>query len=265
VDALEALKLEEPQKTEARSALDQTGLDQDAFLKIFLAQLEHQDPLNPQDATELGAQLAQFSQLEQSVRMTGELEGVNSRLDQLIESSGAKSGFSLDPVTLIGREVDFGLRLPGAGESEPLRIELDEASEMLRVEARDREGTAIGHAEIVGSDENGEQVDLPAGTYQLVFDNGQPLLIVPDGGESNITFFTSREGSRQIDRGAPPTSFEPGMTYQFSVVAEGLSRGAYVPRTNTAGTVDAVHMVNGQPVLLVAGQEVDPSQVLRIR
>jgi flagellar basal-body rod modification protein FlgD len=265
VDALDAITLGEKEETQASSALDKSGMDQEAFLKIFLAQLEHQDPLSPQDATDLGAQLAQFSQLEQSIKMSDELQGVNSRLDKLIEASGEQTGFSLDPVALLGREVDFGLRLPSVGAADPLRIELDDASETLRIDVHNREGQALGRAEITGEDEYGELVELPSGSYQLVFDGGRPRLIVPDGGESEITFFTFRDGSNQTDPGAPALSFEPGTTYQFSVVAEGTSRGTYVPRTNTAGTVDGLRLVNGQPVLSVTGQEIDPSQILRIR
>lgn len=41
-------------------------INQDDFIKLFLAQLQFQDPLEPVDNREFLAQLAQFSSLEQS-------------------------------------------------------------------------------------------------------------------------------------------------------------------------------------------------------
>ncbi len=39
-------------------------MDQNTFLKLLVTQMTHQDPLNPQDQSQMLAQLAQFSQVE---------------------------------------------------------------------------------------------------------------------------------------------------------------------------------------------------------
>ena len=44
-------------------------LDKDSFLKIMVAKLSNQDPLNPTDDTEFIGQLAQITSLEQMVNM----------------------------------------------------------------------------------------------------------------------------------------------------------------------------------------------------
>ncbi len=53
-------------------------LDKDAFLKLLIAELSNQDPMNPMDDREFIAQMAQFSTLEQMTNMTKALEGVSS-------------------------------------------------------------------------------------------------------------------------------------------------------------------------------------------
>jgi len=51
-------------------------LGQDAFMKLLLTQLQHQDPTSPQADGEFLAQLAQFSSLEQ-------LQAMNAKLDRI--------------------------------------------------------------------------------------------------------------------------------------------------------------------------------------
>jgi flagellar basal-body rod modification protein FlgD len=45
------------------------SLGKDDFLKLFVAQMQHQDPMNPTDNSEFMAQMAQFSSLEQMSNM----------------------------------------------------------------------------------------------------------------------------------------------------------------------------------------------------
>ncbi len=53
-------------------------LDKDAFLRLLIAELANQDPMNPMDDREFIAQMAQFSTLEQMTNMTKALEGMSS-------------------------------------------------------------------------------------------------------------------------------------------------------------------------------------------
>ena len=48
---------------------DNGSLGKDQFLKLFVAQLQHQDPMNPMNDNEFMAQMASFSTLEQVTNM----------------------------------------------------------------------------------------------------------------------------------------------------------------------------------------------------
>jgi flagellar basal-body rod modification protein FlgD len=50
--------------------------DRDAFLKLLIAQIKNQDPLNPADGMEFLSQLAQFSELEQLISIRNEIQAL---------------------------------------------------------------------------------------------------------------------------------------------------------------------------------------------
>jgi|SRR6476646_2945117 len=56
--------------------------NKDTFLKLLVAQMRNQNPLNPTDGVQFVSQLAQFSSLEQNVQMSSTLEAIRSTLDQ---------------------------------------------------------------------------------------------------------------------------------------------------------------------------------------
>lgn len=71
-------------------------LDGNAFLTLFLTQLQYQDPTNPMESYEMASQLAQFSSVEK-------LTNINSSLAEL-ESALSSIG-NAQMVGLIGKEV----------------------------------------------------------------------------------------------------------------------------------------------------------------
>lgn len=79
-------------------------ISQDDFIKLFLAQLRFQDPLEPVDNREFLAQLAQFTSLEQS-RQTSQ------NTNDLLAMNAATQA-----VNLLNRQVDVqGLGAPLSG------------------------------------------------------------------------------------------------------------------------------------------------------
>ncbi len=63
-------------------------LNYESFLKLLVAQMKNQDPTQPMDATQQIAQLATFSQVEQTIK-------TNSNLESLLASKSLTAGFDL--------------------------------------------------------------------------------------------------------------------------------------------------------------------------
>lgn len=55
-------------------------VDYQSFLKLLVAEMKNQDPTSPMESTDYVAQLATFSQVEQSVQM-------NTKLDNILQAS----------------------------------------------------------------------------------------------------------------------------------------------------------------------------------
>src|SRR4051794_18750609 len=71
------------------------SLDKDGFLKLFVAQLQHQDPSSPMDSNESMQQMASFSQVEQMTNMAS----TSAKIASSLNTSSA--------VGLIGRTVTY--------------------------------------------------------------------------------------------------------------------------------------------------------------
>ena len=78
---------------QASKQTSKTAVDYQSFLKLLIAEMKNQDPTKPMDSTQYVAQLATFSQVEQSVQ-------TNTKLDQIMQSSALSQADAL-----IGRSI----------------------------------------------------------------------------------------------------------------------------------------------------------------
>jgi len=161
------------------------AVDQKQFLQLFIAQLQHQDPLSPLEPDQLTAQLAQFSQLEQ-------LTGVNERLDKLAGQSKDSGGAAL--LNLLGKRVSFdGSTLVVQGGKTPtVRYTVPESADKVTATVRSSDGTAV------------RVVDLGAqgtGQHTFAFDGKGALGTVLPDGSYRLEIAASKKGQ------TTPTSF----------------------------------------------------------
>ncbi len=84
-----------PQTGSTNVSNPKAALDKDGFLKMFIAQLQHQDPTKPMDSNESMQQMSSFSMVEQITNMAS----TNTQIAQSLNTSAA--------VGLIGRTVTY--------------------------------------------------------------------------------------------------------------------------------------------------------------
>lgn len=128
----------------------QNNLDKDSFLKLFITQMQNQDPLNPDDSAEMAAQLAQFNGLEQMMN-------VNKNLEKMQNDQALTRGISLLP--FVGKEVKLGngkIRVEGGNVTKAV-ISLKQEVPKATLEVRDSAGVLVSTKDM-GSLKRGEEM-----------------------------------------------------------------------------------------------------------
>lgn len=100
------------------------------FLTLLVAQLQNQDPLNPDDPTEFTAQLAQFSSLEQLFTLNESMNNLvtsNANSDRLstLSTIGKNVAYTSSSFTFDGSPVELGYQLDGKAAEVTLQLQLD--------------------------------------------------------------------------------------------------------------------------------------------
>ncbi|MBA4070805.1 MAG: hypothetical protein C0497_03075 [Gemmatimonas sp.] len=150
------------------------AMGKDAFMRLLITQMTNQNPLNPQDGTQMASQLAQFSALEQMTNMNATLRdqaAANAALAGAVNNASA--------MTLLGREVTVASDqiAGGATGTTSVAAEIGTGGGNLTVRIVDANGATLTTKLVgrVGSGRTDVAIGdltskLPAGTYQVVFD-----------------------------------------------------------------------------------------------
>ena len=100
-------------------------LGKDDFLKLFVTQLQNQDPMSPQDNSQFMAQMAQFSTLEQITNLANATEqmGFAGQVSQSVGLIGHTVGYlNADGIAVTGVatgvEIDNGSILINVGSDQ---------------------------------------------------------------------------------------------------------------------------------------------------
>ena len=191
------------------TAKKSTGLDREAFLKLLVAQMSHQDPLAPTQGTEYVAQLSQFAMVEQSVAQSAKLDTLSAQMGGL--SNNAATDLVGKTVNVRGHGIAWdGTNATGSS------VTLSDAAAKVTVQIQDSHGKTVRTMELGGrpggpvaigwdgKDDAGQPV--AKGTYSVkvnaVSTSGQPVNASQD--------VTGKVMKVSFDKGYPELQLDSG-------------------------------------------------------
>jgi len=198
-----------------RATTDKLGRDE--FLKLMVAQLKHQDPMNPADSQNFLAQLAQFSTLEG-------IQNLNTSVDAM--ATQLKATTTMQATALVGHAVlvptDQAV-VQGGGLTG--NVNVTDATQNLEVDITDLSGTLIKRLHLGaaatgdvrfqwdGTDESGNA--MPPGVYKV-------KALATDGGSAKAytTDLPELVVSVSLDSAGVKLNLSSGVTVAASDVKE---------------------------------------------
>ena len=179
-------------KAQSRQPAPEADLDRNAFLRLFTTQLQNQNPLDPMKNEAFVAQLAQFSSLEATTRMSDSLDQfVTSQSTEkvmrgasLIGKNVFVSGATVSQTG--GQPIEGMLNLEGMADNVMLQV-VDRNSGQI-VNAMDLGPQMAGEVEFTWNGGNFQGEAAPAGDYVFLAEmtQGDAVKQVPVLAEAKV-------------------------------------------------------------------------------
>lgn len=130
---------------------------QDRFLKLLVAQMNNQDPLNPMDNAQVTSQMAQIQQVTSLSTLDTSIKNLGGQLGQMQ---------ALQSISLVGREVSVpGNRIQVAGGVAEASYELDGAAQTVKLEILGAAGNVIDTQQLGAQGSGRQTFTWKAGNY----------------------------------------------------------------------------------------------------
>jgi len=216
-------------------------LDKDAFLKLLVAQLKHQDPNSPLQPHELAAQLAQFTSVEQ-------LTQLNDAMATQTEASqmAALVGQSNLSASLIGREVQAAgdlVRVPTTGSAK-VTVDIAGAGGAATLTLKDDAGNTVAKRSIGSLQAGNNQTltlpaDLPPGRWHYAIEvksAGDATTTVATYTTGVVTAVEFKNGQIILSAGGLDIALDNIVRIQPVSTSTTSSSGGSTTTTTTSGT-----------------------------
>ena len=126
--------------TSSTSSTDSSVGSQDYFLKLLVAQMNNQDPLNPMDSAQMTSQLAQLNTVQG-------IDKLSTQLDSLLGDVGSSQ--SLQASSLVGKDVLVpGSSIELASGQGTAGVNLSANADAVTITIKDSSGATIHTADL---------------------------------------------------------------------------------------------------------------------
>ncbi len=155
--------------TEAKNPYQPVGkkdLDRSDFMTLFITQMQYQDPMKPMDSYQMASQLAQFSNMEATMKMSDNME-------KMLDYQTSQNNLQL--MTLIDKDVQLSGNKLAVNEGNVASTEftLADTADVCTVDIYDPSGNMVRTIDVGSS---------VAGTYELGWDGKDGRgAVAPDG------------------------------------------------------------------------------------
>src|SRR5579884_714807 len=180
-------------------------MGEDQFMKLLIAQMQNQDPMNPMDGTQMASQLAQFSSLEQLQEMNQTLTGQSTSQGSLlgaIQSTAAISSIG-HTVLASGNQIQVG----GNAPSSSVTADFGSNAATATLKVYDSSGNLVG-SQTLGA----------VGAGRQTFNLGDATKGLGDG-----TYTYSIDAADGAGNAVPTTTYMSGRVTGVSSTANGLT------------------------------------------
>ncbi|MEX0944452.1 MAG: flagellar hook capping FlgD N-terminal domain-containing protein [Balneolaceae bacterium] len=169
-----------------RSDKSDNKLGQQQFLQLLVAQMRHQDPINPLNGAEFAAQLAQFNSVEQLINVNNGLKILQEGQDLMSASMTNSMAASLSgkEVKAMSNEVYLA-----SGESANITFDLYSSAEEVEIIIKSASGAEIRRETLKG---------MPSGNSEWTWDGRNDAgARVADG--EYIVEINAKNGDSNVD------------------------------------------------------------------
>ena len=147
-----------PTTTSATTTATKNAADtQDRFLKLLVAQMKNQDPMNPMDNAQVTSQMAQIQTVSGISTLDTSVKGLTAQFGQMQ---------ALQSVGLVGRDVSVaGNRLDFAAGKGEGSYELDSAADAVKLEILSPAGSVLDTVQLGAQGTGRQNFTWPSDKY----------------------------------------------------------------------------------------------------